>query len=87
MAIIEPDTIAIAEMITNDYIWRGAGATCDEAREALLGAWARHRTAVVNQQPALAPTLPEAARMQQHFAIRYAEYARGAGYRDNERLV
>jgi len=87
MAIVPPDTIVIAEMITHDYIWRGAGATCDEAREALLAAWTRHRAAVVRQQPALAPSLPEAGRIPQHFAIRYSEYTRGAGYRDGERLV
>ena len=87
MAIVAPDTIVIAEMITHDYIWRGAGATCDEAREALLSAWARHRNAVVGQHPQLAARLPEAAAMPQHFAIRYAEYTRGAGYRDDERLV
>jgi hypothetical protein len=63
-------------MITHDYIWRGAGATCDEAREALLTAWTWHRAAVVRQQPALAPSLPEAGRMPQHFAIRYSEYTR-----------
>lgn len=87
MAIVLPDTLVIAEMITHDYIWRGAGATCDEAREALLSAWARHRAAVVQQQPALAATLPEAGRMQQHFKIRYSEFTRGAGYRDDKRLV
>lgn len=87
MAIVLPDTIVIAEMITHDYVWHGAGATCDEAREALLGAWTRHRAQVVSQQPGLAPTLPEAAAMQQHFRIRYREFARGAGYRDDERLV
>jgi hypothetical protein len=38
MAIIPPSTIVIAEMITHDYVWHGAGATCDEAREALLSA-------------------------------------------------
>lgn len=86
MSIVAVDSLVIAEMITNDYIWRGAGATCDEAREALLGAWARHRSAVLHQQPALAAALPEPARMPQHFAIRYCEYTRGAGYRDDERL-
>lgn len=87
MTIAVPDTLVIAEMITNDYIWRGAGATCDEAREALLGAWACHRAAVVARQPALAPTLPEATGMPRHFRIRYSEFARGAGYRDGDRLV
>jgi hypothetical protein len=87
MAIVLPDTLVIAEMITHDYIWRGTGATCDAAREALLSAWALHRAQVVSLQPALAPTLPEAGQMQQHFKIRYREYACGAGYRDDERLV
>lgn len=87
MAIVEPSDWVVAEMVTNDYIWRGAGANCDEAREALLAAWTRHRAAVVAQHPLLAPTLPEASGMPQHFKIRYAFYARGAGYRDDERLV
>jgi hypothetical protein len=87
MAIVEPTGWVVAEMLTHDYIWRGAGATCDEAREALLGAWARHRAAVVAQHPQLAPTLPEASGMPQHFKIRYASYVRGAGYRDDERLL
>lgn len=87
MAIVVPDTVVIAEMLTHDYIWRGAGATCDEAREALLRAWATHRAHVVSHQPALGPTLPEAAQMPQHFKIHYREFARGAGYRDDDRLV
>jgi len=87
MAIIPPDSIVVAEMITHDFIWRGAGATCDEAREALLTAWSRHRAQVVSQQPGLAPTLPEAGQMPQHFKIRYREFTRGAGYRDDERLL
>jgi hypothetical protein len=74
-------------MNTHDDIWRGAGATCDEAREALRGAWSRRRAAVVARHPTLSPTLPPASAMPQHFAIRYREYARGAGYRDEERLL
>lgn len=81
-----PETMVVAEMITHDYIWRGAGANCDEAREALLSAWTRHRGAVVQHNQALGPTLPEAAQMPRHFPIRYSEFVRGAGYRDNERL-
>jgi len=87
MAIVPPDTWVIAEMITHDYIWRGAGLNCDEAKEALLTAWTQHRKAVVAQHPQLAPTLPEAPQMPQHFAIRYFEYTRGGGYRDKDRLV
>ena len=87
MSIIAPDTLIVAEMVTHDYIWHGAGATCDEAREALLGAWSRHRAAVVGRHPGLASTLPLPSAMPQHFAIRYRAYARGGGYRDQERLV
>lgn len=87
MAIVPPSTLVIAEMITNDYIWHGAGATCDEAREALLTAWARHRAGVLRVHPQLQASLPEAGQMQQHFKIRYREYERGGGYRGEERLV
>lgn len=87
MAIISPSTLVIAEMITHDYVWHGAGATCDEAREALLSAWARHRHEVVSKFPQLEPTLPEAGKMLSHFKITYREYERGGGYRSNERLV
>ncbi len=87
MAIVHPSTLVIAEMITHDFVWQGAGATCDEAREALLTAWARHRAEVVDRLPQLASTLPEAGQMPQHFKIRYREYERGGGYRDNDRLV
>ena len=86
MAIVAPDAWVIAEMITHDYVWHGAGATCDEAREALLSAWTAHRRSVLQMQPGLAPTLPEAAQMPQHFRIQYRSYQRGAGYRDGERL-
>ena len=87
MSIVLPDSWVVAEMITHDYIWRGAGITCDEAREALLTAWTRHRGSVVAQHPQLAPTLPEAPDMPRHFPIRYSEYTRGGGYRDQQRLV
>ena len=87
MSIVLPDSWVVAEMITHDYIWRGAGVSCDEAREALLTAWTRHRGAVVAQHPQLAPTLPEAPDMPRHFPIRYSEYTRGGGYRDRDRLV
>lgn len=87
MSIVAPDTLVVAEMITHDFIWRGAGRTCDEAREALLQAWSRHRDGVLRVHPQLQPTLPEAAQMPRHFKIRYREYACGAGYRDDDRLV
>lgn len=87
MTIVAPDDWVIAEMITHDYIWRGAGHTCDEAREAVLRAWALHRASVLSAQPALAPTLPEASGMEQHFRIRYQVFQRGGGYRDHTRLV
>jgi len=87
MTIVAPSGWVIAEMITNEYIWRGAGLTCDEAREALLQAWHRHRSTVLAQLPQLAASLPEAAQMPQHFKIRYYAYERGAGYRDTTRLV
>ena len=87
MAIIPPDSLVIAEMITHDHVWHGAGATCDEAREALLTAWARHRTEVLERLPQLEERLPAAGQMQSHFKIRYREYERGGGYRSDERLV
>jgi len=87
MTIVAPDGWVVAEMITHDYIWRGAGATCDEAREALLTAWTRHRDDVLRQQPSLAERLPVAPEMPRHFPIRYQAYERGAGYRDQQRLV
>jgi hypothetical protein len=77
----------VAEMLTHDYIWRGAGLSCDEAREALLAAWTQHRSRVLAELPQLAASLPEAAQMPQHFKIRYLVFERGAGYRDNTRLV
>lgn len=87
MAIVPPDSWVVAEMITHDFIWRGAGCSCDEAREALLQAWATHRAGVLRQFPQLEASLPEAPQMPQHFRIHYREYQRGAGYRDEQRLV
>lgn len=81
------ETLVIAEMITHDFIWRGAGANPAEAREALLSAWAAHRAAVLAAHPSLAGSLPEAAGMPQHFPIRFQEFTRGGGYRDDVRLV
>lgn len=87
MAIIAPSGWVVAEMITHEYVWHGAGATCDEAREALLSAWALHRAEVLNKFPQLENQLPEPAKMQQHFKITYREYERGGGYRSDVRLV
>lgn len=87
MAIIAPDTLVIAEMITHDFVWHGAGATCDEAREAVLSAWARHRREVLEKFPQLESRLSVAGEMQRHFRIHYREYARGGGYRGDDRMV
>jgi hypothetical protein len=87
MSIVTPDSWIVAEMITHEHVWHGAGVTCDEAREALLRAWTVHRRDVLRQQPGLAGTLPEAPQMPQHFKIRYREYRCGAGYRDDQRLA
>lgn len=78
--------MVVAEMITHDFVWHGAGATCDEAREALLSAWAAHRAQVIRQVPTVEEQLPTAEDMPRHFKIRYREFARGAGYRDGERM-
>jgi hypothetical protein len=83
----QTDTFVIAQLNTNDYIWQGAGRSEDEAKTALLAAWAAHRTRVVSQHPALASTLPEAAQMTQHFPVYYSHYVLGGGYRDRDRLV
>lgn len=87
MAVELPESWVIAEMITSEYIWRGAGLNCDEAREAVLRAWHAHRRALLTQLPQLEASLPEAAQMPQHFKIRYYAYERGAGYRDTTRIV
>lgn len=87
MAILPATDWVVAEMVTHDFIWRGAGHSTQEAREALLRAWATHRAGVLRQQPQLADRLPEAAQMPGHFAIRYQCYSPGAGYRDGERLA
>lgn len=86
MAIVPPEDWVIAEMITHDHIWRGAGVNCDEARTALLTAWRQHREGVVRALPDMAARLPEADAMPQHFKIRYLVFQRGGGYRDLERL-
>jgi vacuolar-type H+-ATPase catalytic subunit A/Vma1 len=81
-----PETMVVAEMITNDFVWHGAGATCDEAREALLSAWAAHRAEALRQFPMVEGQLPSAEEMPRHFKIHYREFARRAGYRDGERV-
>lgn len=86
MTIVAPTGWVVAEMITHDHVWQGAGLTCDEAREALLTAWTRHRDGVLRAQPGYVARLPEAAQMPQHFPIRYRAYERGGGYRGDERL-
>lgn len=87
MAIVPPEDWVIAEMITHDHIWRGAGHTCDEAREALLRAWTAHRESVLRGLPDYAHRLPEAGEMHKHFKVQYLVYQRGGGYRDHTRLA
>lgn len=81
------DHFVVAQLNTNDYIWQGAGRTEEEAKAALLEAWRMHREQVVRQHPSLASSLPEADQLPSHFAICYARYVLGGGYRDRERLV
>ena len=78
----ETAPLVVAEMLTAQYIFRGAGRTREEARLALLGAWNLHRDGVLAMQPQLAPTLPLPDEMERHFRMDYAEYAAGVGYRD-----
>ncbi|WP_085317438.1 hypothetical protein [Derxia lacustris] len=75
-------TLVVAEMLTVQYIFRGAGRTREEARLALLAAWKVQRDGVLAQQPQLAPTLPLPEDMERHFRIVYNEYEAGVGYRD-----
>ncbi|MEY4766376.1 MAG: hypothetical protein RI907_3049 [Pseudomonadota bacterium] len=87
-----PHTLAadhwvVAQLNTNDYIWQGVGHTEEEAKAALLAAWRLHRQQVLGQHPGLAASLPEAEQLPTHFAVSYAHYVRGGGYRDRERLV
>ncbi|WP_028312149.1 hypothetical protein [Derxia gummosa] len=76
--------LVVAEMLTAQYIFRGAGRTREEARLALLAGWKLHRDGVVARQPQLAPTLPLPEDMEKHFRIDYAEYEAGIGYRDGQ---
>ena len=64
------NAVVIAEMITNHSIWRGVGVARDEARQAVLDAWSRHRSDVVPLHSALASSLPLAGEMPRHFRIR-----------------
>jgi hypothetical protein len=87
MAIIPPSTIVNCR---NDHArlrLARRGRHLDEAREALLSAWAKHRGEVLGKFPQLEDKLPEAGKMPSHFKITYREYERGGGYRQNERLV
>lgn len=79
--------LVIAEMNTHAFMFRGAGATRDSARTALLNAWTRHRTDLLARYPEREPTIPEAQDMEKHFRIIYLEFVLGGGYRDGERLT
>ncbi len=77
----------VAEMITHNFIFKGAGCNQEDARAALLKAWTTHRNDLLAQYPERAAILPEAGRMEEHFRIYYLEFEINAGYRGNDRLV
>ncbi|MDF9391069.1 MULTISPECIES: hypothetical protein [Methylococcus] len=81
------ERFVVAEMNTHHFMFRGAGATAEAARQALLKAWAAHRSALLAQYPEREVRLPEAERMEEHFKIYYLEFEVNAGYRWPDRLV
>lgn len=83
----ESARFVVAEMNTHHFMFRGAGHDEPEARAALLRAWTRHRTALLERYPERANSIPAASEMDDHFKICYLEFAVNAGYRDGERLV
>ncbi len=77
----------IAEMITHNFIFKGAGRSREEARAVLLKAWTAHRTDLLLQYPERTAFLPDETKMEDHFRIYYLEFEMDAGYRGNDRLV
>jgi hypothetical protein len=77
----------VAEMNTHHFMFRGAGADRDAAREALLNAWTRHREELLARYPERAETVPPAEDMERHFRIHYLDFALDGGYRDGERIA
>jgi hypothetical protein len=82
-----PSCFVVAEMNTHHFMFRGAGASKEDARCALLLAWARHRAELLARYPERADSIPEAGQMEEHFRIYYLEFELNAGYRDGERLA
>ena len=77
----------LAEMNTHHFQFRGAGETREDAKSALLRAWALHRNALLARYPERSDSIPEADQMEAHFRICYLEFEVGAGYRDGDRLL
>ena len=86
-ALPESSRFYIAEMITHHFIFKGIGRNREEARAILLNAWTAHRTDLLAQYPERTASIPDATTMEDHFKIYYLEFAMGAGYRGNDRLV
>ena len=82
-----PAHFYIAEMITHNFIFKGAGRSREDAKSALLKAWTVHRTELLAQYPDRAAILPDETKMEDHFRIYYLEFEMDAGYRGNDRLV
>ncbi len=87
MNVEAPRRFVLAEMNTHHFMFRGAGATREDARSALLRAWALHRNELLARYPERSASIPEAEKMEDHFRIVYLEFEMGAGYRDGERLL
>ena len=77
----------IAEMITHNFIFKGAGRSREEARAVLLKAWTAHRAELLTQYPERTAIIPDETKMEDHFRIYYLEFEMDAGYRGNDRLV
>jgi hypothetical protein len=77
----------IAEMITHNFIFKGAGRNKADARAVLLKAWTAHRNWLLAQYPERTASLPDETKMEDHFKIYYLEFEMDAGYRGNDRLV
>ena len=77
----------IAEMITHNFIFKGAGRSREDARAILLKAWTAHRTELLLQYPERTASLPDETKMEDHFRIYYLKFEMDAGYRGNDRLV
>lgn len=77
----------VAELITHNYVFKGAGRDRAEARAALLKGWAAHRTALLDQYPERTSTIPDEHSIEAHFKIHYEDFALGGAYRDKQRVA